>query len=221
MKNIYEELQFEITHKCNKNCDGCNHRISTSNMPDMDTNDLIYVLLCLSRKDIEEIKSIELIGGEPLMHQRLNDIVGLLNDFFDSSVRIRVITNGKLLPKVKKEVFDRCEWWVSRYIGWNDEIFEQYANTPNVKLGSHKDFQDCEASPNLPESSAKIAYSRCVHRQIRIFGRHVYGCCMAESNERAHGLSVGSEFAQDWRSIVEALPTWRACSVCYLAPNAL
>ena len=219
--NPFSELQFEITHKCNKHCAGCNHRISTSPMPDMSIGDLDYVLSRLSAGDTDEIDTVELIGGEPLMHDHFCDLVYILDIYFSDHVRIKIITNGRLMPTVPKSVFDRCDWWVSKYPGWNDEIFQRYAGVRNVNLGSTKDWSDCEQNPCHSEEAAQAIKAKCPYKRVRIFGRWMYGCCMAENNERAHGLYVGCEFTEKWREDWLSLPTEKACSVCYLSSQYL
>ena len=190
-------------------------------MPDMSIGDLEYVLSRLSADDMDEIDTLELIGGEPLMHGRFCDVVDVIDMRFDDSVRIKVITNGALMHTVPKHIFDRCDWCVSRYPGWNDEVFQRYSVVKNVILGSTKDWDDCEQNPMHGEEAARLVKAKCPHKRVRIFGRWMYGCCMAESNERAHGLYVGCEFSETWRKDWLALPTENACAVCYLSSQYL
>ena len=113
---------LEITDKCNLSCAHCYFYdyISTD---EMDFENIVYTLKKVSA--IENLNSIAISGGEPLLHSRIVDILEICGTEFNEK-NIILITNGILI---------------------NDEIlnlFSLYKNiTINLSLeGSSKDIND-------------------------------------------------------------------------------
>jgi len=103
-ENIF--LQYYITLNCNLNCIACS---SFSPLVEGTTHkDLDYI-----KKDFEKmyritengkkIYQLVLMGGEPLMHPNINEIIQY---FSDLGVRLRIVTNGILIPKMNIQFFE-------------------------------------------------------------------------------------------------------------------
>ena len=213
--------EFEITHICDKMCDNCSHRIKTSNFTSISFKDMIKVLKCFKKP--KQIKSILVIGGEPLCHPHLQGTLELIRNSFLHIPRNRrvVSTNGKQLDRIQKEVFDLWTWKISEYPGWNDEIVKKYEGKKNIRI-SHWGYGWWPlVDPNLSLQVAKQVEKRCFH-QIRIVGTKLYRCCLAEGVERTYKTGkVHVEMSPNWLNDWRKIPVWKACQHCFKANHIL
>ena len=97
---IRKLLRFEVnlTDHCNLNCIGCSHfsPIAPEN----------YIVVDNFKKDIERLaklfngkcETIDLMGGEPLLHPNLSIICQIARENFRET-KIRIVTNGILILK--------------------------------------------------------------------------------------------------------------------------
>ncbi len=100
-----KSVDFELVGFCNLNCKGCNHFSPISEKGelsiekfDKDINQLYSVLG-------DEIKSINLLGGEPLLHSNINQIMQIARTAFPDT-RILILTNGLLLKNISDEFWN-------------------------------------------------------------------------------------------------------------------
>lgn len=83
---------IEITQNCNLRCKHCYENSDANiNKNDMSISDFIKVI---NRLEEEHIKNIQLIGGEPLLHVNLNEMIDMCKHRFEY---IEIFTNGTLL----------------------------------------------------------------------------------------------------------------------------
>lgn len=92
-------LYFEITNKCNLNCDYCYNNSSINNINNELTTDEIKKAI-LKLKDQHALSTITFSGGEPFLR---NDLLELIVFCFHNKISPNVITNGTLLKKINKE----------------------------------------------------------------------------------------------------------------------
>jgi len=92
-----EFVEFYITETCNLVCSGCNrfNNLGLKKHEDWDKNKEHY------RKFARfvEVKSAEIIGGEPLQHPHIIKIIKDVRNFYPNS-SINIWTNGLLLDKI-------------------------------------------------------------------------------------------------------------------------
>lgn len=213
------QFEFEVTHRCNKNCKHCSHRISTSDY-ELTLDDYHYVVKQIIKKQLyyeNKFRSVFLIGGEPLCHPDYEQLLwNVCYDFPYAEIIIQ--TNGKLLPEYYN---DRITWQLSEYPGWNDDIVAEYESKPNVKVyrfdGMFWDISD----PHLSDSDAKEARANCLFL-CRVIGRNLYDCCLSEGIERTFKTEpVHVPFTENWRDEIRTIETWRACKHCFRAKTIL
>lgn len=108
-------IQFDLTDKCNLNCNLCSH------FSPLVTNERRYTL-CQFEKDLRRVKElsshvddIDLWGGESLLHPDLEEMVSLTREVFPDSL-IAVGTNGLLIPKMKESLFETMNNARARFI---------------------------------------------------------------------------------------------------------
>ena len=101
----HEILDFEVhlCEHCNLNCRYCDHFSPIAEEAYTSIEDLDKDFSKLASLGAEYIGRIKLLGGEPLLHNQLLDIVKMTRHYFPYSY-IEICTNGLLLKK-QKELF--------------------------------------------------------------------------------------------------------------------
>jgi len=101
-------FELNIVDHCNISCLGCSHfspiaqeRIST-------LESILSDLRRMSELTAQNVDEIHILGGEPLLHPGLNEILRAAREAFPKSV-LSVITNGVLLQKQKAVFWDTCK----------------------------------------------------------------------------------------------------------------
>lgn len=103
-------LMFEIhlTDHCNLNCKGCSHfsPISDKKFLSIDAfeRDIKRISEILSN---EEIRRIRLLGGEPLLHPQVIQIIMILREYLPS-IYVELVTNGILLDSQPQSFWNTC-----------------------------------------------------------------------------------------------------------------
>lgn len=210
------KAELEITHLCDKMCNMCSHRIATSNFKFISQEELHKVLDCFKPN---QIKSILIIGGEPLCHPIIEWTLNTIKNKFPHIPRGRrvVSTNGRLLDTAPKEIFNDWKWAISEYPGWNDEIIKKYKGKKNVRISGFGGWWDMTVDPNISEKLAKCVEKSCFH-QVRIVGTKLYRCCLSEGVEREFLKEpVHVEMSKNWQEDWKHLPVWKACQHCFKA----
>lgn len=100
-KPFLNYLEINLVDNCNLNCKGCAH---FSNICDKK-----YVEVQQFKQDLKKITDIfnlynfRLLGGEPLLHPNLKEIIEIARYYLPDS-RIVIVTNGLLLDKLSPEI---------------------------------------------------------------------------------------------------------------------
>jgi MoaA/NifB/PqqE/SkfB family radical SAM enzyme len=105
-----EVFKFEIhlTEHCNLNCKYCNHFSSLAEKEFLDIKTFERDLDRISELTNRQIELVDLLGGEPLLHPRIIEILDLPRKYFDSG-KICIVTNGTLLLKQPDEFWQACK----------------------------------------------------------------------------------------------------------------
>jgi MoaA/NifB/PqqE/SkfB family radical SAM enzyme len=106
-----DKLKFEIhvADHCNLNCIGCNHFSPLAEEKFLDLN--TYESDCKRIADLtkRQVENIRLLGGEPLLHQRIIDIIAITRKYFNEGTVIEIVTNGVLLLKMDSVFWEYCK----------------------------------------------------------------------------------------------------------------
>src|SRR5439155_23586410 len=89
-----DAIELPIVHQCNLTCRGCTHQSPALRHPPADVDQLARDLATLSGH--LAVDHVRVLGGEPLLHPRLIDILKLIRNSRIAQ-RTRVVTNGVLL----------------------------------------------------------------------------------------------------------------------------
>ena len=89
-------IEIQVTSHCNLNCKSCDHFSPIANKWEININDYNKELALL--KKYFNVEKITIIGGEPLLHTKLKDIlINTRKNFLNN--RIVIFTNGTLIKE--------------------------------------------------------------------------------------------------------------------------
>lgn len=99
------DIQFDITDKCNLNCALCSHfsplvKVENRYSVEQFTKDAWRL-----RELTEHVECIDLWGGEALLHPQLDKMIEISREVFPES-RVAVGTNGILIPTISDDFLD-------------------------------------------------------------------------------------------------------------------
>ena len=99
-------IEIHLVDHCNLNCKYCSHFSSISDEWYLDPDQFDKDLSSINSKILNSFTLVKLLGGEPLLHPRIIDIIKILRKYYHNDVCIT--TNGILLKKMSKEFYDCC-----------------------------------------------------------------------------------------------------------------
>ena len=188
-KNIIPILHIHLADHCNLNCRGCDNFSPLAPK--------IYAEITTVEKDLERISNlggnrvgeVQLLGGEPLLHQNVVDFLVLARKYFPQTP-VKLVSNGVLLPRQNDDFWESCrqnniEIVVTKYpINIDHESLKNLAESKNVKFsfyGSTKDVlktMQCMPLDLLGKQNVKDSFSRCsaANRCIALDNGKIYTC---------------------------------------------
>ena len=95
---------YEIVHHCNLRCKGCDHLAPIANEEFVDLNTFKNDLI-LMKKRFFIIKSVGIMGGEPLLHPNLLSMLLIARKILKNT-KIYLFTNGILLSSLNSDVWN-------------------------------------------------------------------------------------------------------------------
>jgi len=106
LKPNFSYLEIHLTDHCNLNCRGCGHFAPLVGKKFTDLEEFKRDLKQLKAL-FSTVKSIVLMGGEPLLHPQVEDFIYATRSIFPKS-NIRLYTNGILLPQMPDSFWKAC-----------------------------------------------------------------------------------------------------------------
>ncbi len=76
---MLKEIKIELTNKCARNCKHCSSR-ATNNSLEVKELDFTKVVKIIKEAKKLNVKNIVFTGGEPLLYERLNDLIKIASD---------------------------------------------------------------------------------------------------------------------------------------------
>ena len=160
---MIESLEYHITDHCNLNCAGCSH-FSPLAKP-------WFVTFDQFKKDWDEVKEnglhikrIRILGGEPLLHEQLGEMLTYLRELFPKE-NINVVTNGILLQKRKEELLpifveNNISLTLSIYPSLNINYQEVLMGFPKVEAYDKAGFWNISLHKK-PDFDNELAFDYC------------------------------------------------------------
>lgn len=99
-------IEFWATKHCNLNCKGCSSCSPISEEWFLNVDSIERDLNRLKALDIH-IKNINILGGEPLLHPNIEDIIACVKKVYPRA-NLGLLTNGLLLLKKTKKFWEAC-----------------------------------------------------------------------------------------------------------------
>ena len=170
-KNQKRFLDVHIVEHCNLNCKSCAHfsPIAKKSCISLDKLENMYKNL----KPVYDkfFNSIHLMGGEPLLHPQIEQIINLTRKYFPNT-EIQIVTNGIKLIEVSKTFLEICKkndivFYVSQYpvaIDYTKICKKLEENEIQYIISDKIDHflcyaLDCDGKQNPSESYKKCEYA--------------------------------------------------------------
>ena len=158
-------LEHPLVAHCNLRCANCDHR-SPALAPSF--SDVAQFERDLSKlRQVLRVKTLKLLGGEPLMHPNLSEFLKLakLSGIAD---RIQIWTNGLLLHRLKPGDLDGCDdLIISVYPGikprWNRDSVRTLSSesTFDVQVQTFDRFLKIEVDAGRSDSEISATFLAC------------------------------------------------------------
>lgn len=176
-----DACEVNVVYHCNLSCRGCSHLspIVTNHFvePLQVFNDLAIVAKYYSSR------YIRIIGGEPLLHP---DIIQIIDAVYRSGIskRIQVVTNGHLLTKMGNSFWKKVdEVCISIYR--DKQINSEYIEEIESKARLHNVVLECLYFDNFRES-----YSELGTKDTNLIQR-IYSTCKMAHTWHSHTIAEG------------------------------
>ena len=101
--NQLQHLQFHIIDNCNLNCRRCQHFSNIAEQNSFADFGKIEMDFKRLRELFDDINTIAILGGEPLLNPELIKYIEMIRSLFNNS-RLEVITNGILVRQMSDEL---------------------------------------------------------------------------------------------------------------------
>jgi MoaA/NifB/PqqE/SkfB family radical SAM enzyme len=162
-------LEFHITDHCNLKCNACTHFSNISEPNTIDARILEFRFARL-RKLFGIIMEVRILGGEPLLHPDIIEILSTARLNFPFS-KIDLVTNGLLLEKMSKEFFEACRKnkiliYISNYTVLENKLvkIKELLSSSKVKYYISPKIISFSANLNPNGNSDKdITFKNCRH----------------------------------------------------------
>ncbi len=176
---LVERLELHIVAHCNLRCRGCNHASPDLAREFVDPEAIREDLARAAQLGLRS-KILRVLGGEPLLHPKLPEIIRIARESAISR-EIHVVTNGVLLDRKP------LDWWeevdriaISLYPGVSVKIPESIRAKVKVNKISH--FKETFSTErNSDEKSVEEIWDRCEIRNFchGVVDGHFYKCMRA------------------------------------------
>lgn len=140
-KKKRDTLKFtiDLVKHCNLKCKGCDHFSCIADEKYADFNSVTRDLYRIKEIFGNRVEQIALLGGEPLLNNRIEDYCELARKTFPNT-KIIIITNGTLVLKKEEGFWECCRKHnivirITRYpIKFDYEKVESYIKAKGIKL---------------------------------------------------------------------------------------
>ncbi|MCL1945939.1 MAG: hypothetical protein FWF51_02135 [Chitinivibrionia bacterium] len=146
--NTYLMISVFLCDHCNQNCKHCvsYSPVAEKSFADLDIlkRDFKRLLELANSKCAPFDLTLNLTGGEPLLHPKIIEIFDIAGEIFDTSTKIRLSTNGILLADQPDEFWESCN---KNRIRICVSIYPAEINIEKIEKQAHKfdvDLTKCE-----------------------------------------------------------------------------
>lgn len=190
------KIDVHVVEHCNLNCKGCSHFSSIAKPEFLDIQAYEKALPHLARIE-KSIGQIQLLGGEPLLHPQLSELIKITKAYLPNT-NINIVTNGVLLVseqklKEREDFIDACKTndvliKISRYPGVNYEAVEDNLRKAGIKFiffGDKRKDSGWSKFPlyingfkHISNQLKFLKLTRCgSFNCLQLVGNKIYPCC--------------------------------------------
>jgi len=184
-------LHLHLADHCNLNCKGCDNFSPLS--PEVFTDINVFEQDCARMSKISkgQVKEIQLLGGEPLLHPQINSFMRIVREHFPTNT-INIISNGTLLKKKKEDFWESCRQYninivVTKYpIKIDYKSIEEHAKAQNVSFSYYGNTDVVEKTMQLipldleGKQNPRDSFLRCsrANRCVALDNGKIYPCSL-------------------------------------------
>ena len=201
-----QSLDLVLTEKCSLKCKDCSNLMQFYAKPiDEDYNQLIESLDKFM-KSVDYVYEIRLIGGEPFMYKKIDEVLTKILTYKNCG-NIIVYTNGTIVPneqKLKTFKNDKIYFKISNYgsISRNVEKLEKTLKEKKIHYITERvtKWQDCAKIENYDrplELTKQIFGNCCVNEALTLLHGKLYLCPFAAHAENLHAIPKAPEDSID------------------------
>lgn len=183
-------LEFVLTDTCNLNCKGCTHYSPLAPREYADFDLLCHNMERLAKVCGNKVKSLYLIGGEPLLYPRLVDAMDALRHHYPTQ-QLYLFTNAIALPRMSQDFWQTASKLnfilaITRYpINFDYDAAIELCHTHGVKTEIFGDrslansFFKFKLDPQK-QQNPHIAHFKCYNRGcMSIIGTRLFPCSIS------------------------------------------
>lgn len=173
-------LQIHLTEHCNLNCKGCTHFSPVAKESTIELSKLESTYQKLLPYLERWFCRLELLGGEPLLHPQIEDILLLTRKYYPS-FEIRLITNGLLILHMPDSFFRICSEnriiiCISAYpVNIDYAAIERRFEEFGVLFRYYGEYEDCKKFRQY-KLNPKGIYERDISYQNCKYAGHCFQC---------------------------------------------
>lgn len=218
-KKLYVDIaQISLTERCTLKCRNCAHGCYAvkADSRDMDIEQ-VYASADHFFRYVDCVREFVLIGGEPLLYQRLADVIQYVGEKYrDKMVCFSITSNGTIMPE--QDVIEMCRKYrvlfrVSNYSSTISRLKEKYEklqklledNDVECSLGApEREWMDYGFETVCRENQEKeliAVFDACKTPCREIRGDRYYYCVMARSVSENLKLNIGEDDYLDLKKI--------------------
>ena len=94
-------LELHVTDHCNLNCKSCSHYAPIADEFYISLRELEQYYNNIKNSRVIFFSTLRLMGGEPLLHPNITEIIKLTRTYF-SNINIVLVNNGIIIKKCRK-----------------------------------------------------------------------------------------------------------------------
>ena len=183
---------LNILDHCNLRCKGCDHFAAIAEKRFVSLDDIKKDLAQMSKILDGDVARIGVMGGEPLLHLQLKEIL-IYTRFFFPKTLIQLVTNGLLLLRQDEEFWRICREQnivivntkypinldyeaIKKTTAVHGVMFEHYNDTGEITKTSYKIPLDIEGRQNPSKGFIKCFYA---NRLPLLMEGKLYSCTVA------------------------------------------
>jgi len=232
-------LEWHITHNCNLSCQGCSHFTNHGHNWFVDIKTLSKWYSYWNKRI--SLRSMSILGGEPLLHKNVIDIIYLTKDMWQQpkDSYFEIVTNGILLDREKhkelpKALIDtNCTLSLSLHstksisleydqkIRKTLSIIKEWKNEYGIKIYVHDSVTGWDRaykgfginSEPFEDNDPEESWNNCVGDQecFQLYNGNIYKCCLT-AYLPLQKEKYGTLLSEKWDPYLKYIPLTPDCS---------